>query len=311
MNTSYQTYFDLSIVHFMAFPETMSGSGPILETLELIASDPFFTAIEVGPITDPGIRQQAARLLKDAHLNVAFGAQPVVLANKLNPNSPDASVRATAMKHLKNAVDQAAELGAERMGLLSGPNPSDPQEREAQMSILSDFLIELSTYARQQGLQGLTLETFDFDIDKKALIGPNEDAHRLAVAVRKEQPGFGLMVDLSHLPLQYESIDQGLEAVKDTLVHAHLGNCVLDPKNSAYGDQHPHFGFPGGENDTAEVTAFLEKLFDIGFLGGAKRPFVGFEVKPQPGESAQVMIANTKRVFHEAWSLVHIPELTH
>ncbi|MDQ3399329.1 MAG: hypothetical protein M3511_16495, partial [Deinococcota bacterium] len=76
----------------------------------------------------------------------------------------------------------------------------------------------------------------------------------------------------------------------------------------AYGDQHPRFGLPGGENGTPEVVAFVEKLFDIGFLGKGRRPFLGFEVKPLPGESSGLVIANAKRVFAEAWSLVRVAQ---
>ena len=285
----------------MAFPEVMKGSGPIIETLEMIAHDPFFTAVEVGPVEDKGVREQAGKLLAQAHMNVGFGAQPIVLANKLNPHSPEASERQRAKERLQNAVHQAVELGARRMALLSGPNPPEG-EREEQFAIFTDFLHELSAYAENEGLSGLTLETFDYDIDKKALVGPNKEAAELARALRREHPNFGLLVDLSHLPLQHESTDEGLEAVSDVLVHAHIGNCVLDPDHSAYGDQHPGFGLPGGENDTDEVIAFIEKLFQIGFLGGETRPFVGFEVKPQAGESSQTVLANTKRVFLEAWA---------
>lgn len=308
MNEPYQKYLDLSIVHFMAFPEVMGGTGPILETLENIANDHFFTAIEVGPIADVVKRKRAAKLLEQAHLRVGFGAQPIILKNGLNPNSPDRPERQKALEKLKEAADQAVELGAERMSLLSGPNPSRPEDREEQIGILVEFLIELSAFVKARGLKGLTLETFDYDIDKKALIGPNRDAARVAAAVRRDHPEFGLMVDLSHLPLQHESIDEGLEAVANYLVHAHIGNCVIDAKHGAYGDQHPRFGLPGGENDTAEVVAFLEKLFDIGFLGKAERPFLGFEVKPLADESAQVVIANAKRVFADAWSLVQVAQ---
>ncbi len=307
MNEPYGNYLDVSIVHFMAFPEVMKGTGPILETLEVIACAPFFTAIEVGPVKDPALRRQAASLLAQAHLKVGFGAQPLVLLHKLNPNSPDKAERKRALEKLKEAADQAAELGAERMALLSGPNPGK-EERAEQMDILVDFLGELSSYAKGQGLRGLTLETFDYDIDKKALIGPNRDAARVAAALRRDHPEFGLMVDLSHLPLQHETVDEGLEALADYLVHAHIGNCVLDPRHDAYGDQHPRFGLPGGENGTPEVVAFVEKLFDIGFLGKGRRPFLGFEVKPLPGESSGLVIANAKRVFAEAWSLVRVAQ---
>jgi len=49
---------------------------------------------------------------------------------------------------------------------------------------------------------------------------------------------------------------------------------------------------------------FLRCLFDIGFLDGADRPFLSFEVKPLPNESAEAVIAGTKRVFQEAWAQV-------
>ena len=48
MNEPYQKYMDLSIVHFMAFPEVMGGQGPIVETLEDILFDTFFTAVRGG-----------------------------------------------------------------------------------------------------------------------------------------------------------------------------------------------------------------------------------------------------------------------
>jgi sugar phosphate isomerase/epimerase len=307
MNEPYHAFFHLSIVHFMAFPEVMRGSGPILETLERIAGDPFFTAVEIGPINDGAQRKAAARLLTHARLAVSFGAQPIVLANQLNPNSPDATERRRAMSFLCDAVEQAAELGAKRLALLSGPAPRDARLRREQLDILADFLHDLSGYAEQSGLEGLTLETFDEDMDKRALVGSSRSAAELALKLRREHPGFGLMVDLSHLPLQHETIAESLEAVAPVLVHAHLGNCVLDPSLPAYGDQHPRLGYPGGENDVAEVTSFLNKLFEIGFLGTGKKPFVGFEVKPQPEETSAMVLAGVKRAFYEAWARVEAP----
>ena len=32
MNEPYQNYLEMSIVHFMAYPEVIRGDGPILET---------------------------------------------------------------------------------------------------------------------------------------------------------------------------------------------------------------------------------------------------------------------------------------
>lgn len=309
MREPYQKYLEMSIVHFMAYPETMGGNGPIIETLTEIALDPFFTAVEVGRINDGKTRKEAAKLLKQAHLQVSFGAQPILLAGKHNLNSPDEYERTKAIDAVKEGIDQAYELGAGRLALLSGPAPKDNTKRGEQIKLLCDSLIQICEYAASVAGLGITLEIFDPDIDKKALIGPNRDAAKVAEVVREEHPSFGIMVDLSHLPLQRATSYEALSAVADHLVHVHIGNCVMkDLHHPAYGDQHPRFGIEGGENDVPQIIEFIEALFAVGFLGKEreKRPFMGFEVKPLAGEPSQVVIANAKRAFNEAWARLEV-----
>ncbi|MER3486117.1 MAG: xylose isomerase, partial [Chloroflexota bacterium] len=65
---------------------------------------------------------------------------------------------------------------------------------------------------------------------------------------------------------------------------------MRDRSHPAYGDQHPRFGVPGGENDVAELAAYLRALLKIGYFDKplpTKRPVLTFEVKPMPGESAE------------------------
>jgi hypothetical protein len=69
-----------------------------------------------------------------------------------------------------------------------------------------------------------------------------------------------------------------------------------------YGDQHPRFGVPGGENDVPQVVEFLKELFAIAYLGKGRRPVVAFEVKPAPGETSGAVIANAKRTLMAAWA---------
>ena len=73
----------------MAYPDTMKGEGPILETVEKVAHDEFFTGIEIGWIKDPAVRRQVKDVLASAHLPAAFGAQPALLTQKLDLNSAD------------------------------------------------------------------------------------------------------------------------------------------------------------------------------------------------------------------------------
>ncbi|MGQ9632293.1 MAG: sugar phosphate isomerase/epimerase family protein [bacterium] len=300
MQESLYKYIRPGIIHFMAFPSVMKGEGPILETLAKIANDDFFRVVEITWMKDKKVREEARKLIESSHLSVAFGAQPAVLLTPLNPNSLDRAERKKAVEVLKEQVDMAEEMGAKAMALLSGKDPGDSKRKDA-MKALADTLKELCEYAKPKGM-GITLEVFDRDIDKKALIGPTDSAVEIAKMVRGERENFGLMVDLSHLPLLRETPKQALKPVKDYLVHIHIGNAYMKDKNHpAYGDYHPRFGLPGGANDVPQVVEFLKTLMDIGYLDGKTQRVVSFEVKPLPDETSEAIIANAKRTLVDAW----------
>jgi sugar phosphate isomerase/epimerase len=296
---------DLSIVHFMIFPETMGGSGPIVETISEIAADDFFSMIEIGHINDTEARKQAADLTKAAHLRVAFGAQPSILSQKLNLNSPDPTKRKEAVSGIKVLIDEAKSVGAKRLTVLSGPDPGE-KDRAVAKEFLIESLLELCAYAKEKTLS-MTLETFDRAIDKKSLIGPSHEALEVSKAVKAKFPDFGLMYDMGHAPLLGEDPAHALRLLKDHLVHVHIGNCVKIPGHPAYGDQHPRFGLDGGENDVSELTVFLRALLDIGYINLSPQevsPVVGFELKPRPDETPKAVVANGKRTWRKAWSLL-------
>lgn len=296
-------YLTLSIVHFMAFPETIRGEGPIAESVRVIAEDPFFTGIEIGWIKDPRERVEVKGILEATDMKVGHGAQSALLLQSLNLNSLVPQERQRAVAQLKASIDEGAELGAQRVAFLSGKDPG-AADREAALQALVESVREACAYAQSRGI-ALTCETFDRDIDKKCLIGPSDFALTFARRVRQDYPDFGLMYDLSHMPLIGEQAESALTTLKDVLVHVHVGNCVLDEDNPAYGDQHPRFGFPGGINGVPELTEFLAALFKVGYLAKGKdeRPWVGFEVKPQSADETSVwLIEETKAVWEEAWS---------
>src|SRR5690606_21781786 len=117
----------VGIVHFMAFPETMKGDGPVLQTVRRIATDDDFESIEITQVNDPAERKAVRELLATAHMEVGFGAQPVQLGNKLDINAADPEVRAASVERLKAAIRDAAELGASKFALMSGPDPGPEQ----------------------------------------------------------------------------------------------------------------------------------------------------------------------------------------
>ncbi|MFC4766789.1 sugar phosphate isomerase/epimerase family protein [Effusibacillus consociatus] len=301
MKGDLQHYMQVGIVHFMAFPQSMGGDGPIVETVNKIITDDFFSSIEITQINDIEQRKQVARMFESGRMTVGFGAQPVLLRNKADLNSFDEEKRRFAVDLIKGAIDQAYELGAGKLGLLSGPKPE--QQEEKAVGLLIESLKEICQYARSKGNLVISLETFDDATDKKCLIGPNRLAVEVAQEVRKTDPTFGLMLDLSHLPMQRESSRDALFTARDYLNHAHIGNCYIkDPADPAYGDQHPRFGYPGSENDVDELVEYLKVLLEIGYIGEGSSNVVAFEVKPVGDESSDIVIAQSKRTLITAWN---------
>src|SRR6478735_1266059 len=301
MNDSLYKYMRVGLVHFMAFPSTIKGEGPILETVKKLALDEYFTAIEITTVKNPEERLAVKKILETSHMTVAYGAQPRLLTTGMNINDLNEESRQKALANLKEAIDEAYEIGAASFAFLSGKYEEATKEESFQALVKSTN--EICAYAKSKGNMKIALEVFDYDVDKKCLIGPAALALRYAKEVRKEHAHFGLMVDLSHIPLIHETIEESLIPVKDYIVHAHIGNCVLkSPDMPAYGDIHPRFGFPNGENDVPEVVHYLKVLLDIGFLNTEKPPVVSFEIKPFGDEDADVVIANAKRTLNEAWA---------
>jgi sugar phosphate isomerase/epimerase len=304
VNVSWKKYMKVGLVHFMAFPQTLKGEGPILETLEKVLSDDFFDVIEITTIKDKEVRQKAKAMLACSKMTVTYGSQPVQLVNKLNLNSFDSGERHQALDRCKACIDEAVEMGAVGAAFLSGPDPGGERRKEA-TELLFDSLSQLCAHAAKQRDIKVVVETFDQDIDKKALVGPNAEAAVLSARLREKHRNFGLMLDLSHLPLQHETIEHALNAAKDHLVHAHMGNCVLRDKNHpAYGDQHPRFGVPGGENDVPQVIEYIRTLIEVGYLRENQPRILSFEVKPMADESSDIVLANAKRTLREAWEFV-------
>jgi sugar phosphate isomerase/epimerase len=287
----------------MAFPATIKGEGPVYETIRKIAVDDYFSAIEITTIKDPETRLAVKKMLETSHMTVAYGAQPRLLTTGMNINSLVEEERQKALDNLMQGIDEAYEIGASSFAFLSGNYDENKKEEAFQALVKSTN--EICAYAKSKGDMKIALEVFDYDVDKRSLIGPADLALRYAKEIRKAHDHFGLMVDLSHIPLIHETIEESLLPVKDYILHAHIGNCVVkSPDMPAYGDVHPRFGFPNGENDVDEVVEYLKVLLDIGFLNTQTPPVVSFEIKPFGDEDADVVIANAKRVLNLAWARV-------
>jgi sugar phosphate isomerase/epimerase len=310
--TAWSNQMDFGVVHPLIYLECRGGKGPILETLPSIINDETFGAIEIAPIKDPSVRQQARSLLGQAQLQVVYLAVLPILLERLEPGSADPAQRQAALTRLMELIDEAIDFGA-TLAMVQGPLDPGPEQRAATTARLIEDLQQLCDYAaaRSRGRRlALTLENFDRDIEKKRLIGPTAEAVQVAQGV--DRPNFGLTIDLSHLPLLGETSADALTAAAPYLIHAHIGNCVIDhPDSPLYGDFHPRFGHPQGRNDLPQVVDYLQVLDRIDYWGKARArlgatPILSMELRPIPGEDDPLaVLANGKRTFARAWAQVH------
>lgn len=303
MDKSMRRYMKVGTILHVAYKELGSGEGPILECLKKIVTDPYFEAVEVARMKDDSVRKAAAEMIACAHMVTAYGGQGRMLGAGLNINDLNEEGRQAALASLKEGIDEAYELNAVDFAFLAGRYEEETKEESFQALLKSTR--ELCEYAKSKGNMPVLCEVFDYDIAKKSLIGPVDMVKRYVETICAEYDNFGLMVDLSHIPMLHETIEENLLPVRKYIRHAHMGNTVIkSPDCPAYGDEHPRFGFPNSENDVEELAAYLRLLLEIGFLNETNRPIVSFEVKPFGDEDPDVVIANAKRTLDLAWELV-------
>ena len=303
MEAPLERYMKVGIVHFKAYP-IETGTGPIIESLIKLCEDDFFSAIEVGWIKDPKVRDEAAVILKQSHLEVCYATQPAMFSQKLSLNALDEGARRRAVNEVRKCIVEAHHLGARWIRLTAGKDPGDDKRQEAK-ALLVDSLMEIASFAQEYGNPGLTLKLFDRNVDKESLIGPAQDGIDVAEQVRREFPGFGLLSDLSHYPLLGEDPAEVVPLLAPYLKAVHIGNTLMrDRLHPVYGDLQPRFGLPGTEIGVGDVRRFIRLLLDEGVLNSQDRPVLSAEVRPLlAGERSELIVANAKRVIKEAWAL--------
>ena len=296
MRESIHKYFKVGTIQWMSYPR-MDG----LESLKAICRDDYFDAIEINTNKLGPVMEEAKHLLEQSHLKVCYGAQPSLLGPKLNPNDLDEEGRQKAEDVLKDALDQAEYFGAGGIAFLSGKWKKETKE-EAYQQLLKTT-VNVCRYAAGKGMN-VELEVFDYDVDKASLIGPAPLAARFAADVRTCCPNFGLLVDLSHFPICYETSKDVIRTCRPYITHLHFGNAVADPGAEGYGDLHQRLGYPNSANDIPELYDYLKVLKEEGFFNAGEPLVLSMEVSPTKDEDEAIVLANTKRCLNRAWAML-------
>lgn len=297
---------DLGVVYYMSYLETITGSGPVVESLEECISDDDFSIIDITHITDPVVRRRSGQILRDAGVRVVFSGIPPMVFDGHNLSSLDMFTRKAAVTCGMELIDEAISMGAETVFFISGPDPG-PERREQAYAVLSESMRRLCSYASVRSLSReltVALEPADRSVQHRQLLGPFSEAAVFARDIRRDCSNFGLVVDQSHIQQLGEQPQNVLAQCAQFVCHVHLANAVVDDQaHPLYGDQHPPFGIPGSRVSVEDLSRFIKTMLDCTLWNGTVRPSMSLEVKPQPGEKPRTVISRAKADFVEAWTM--------
>ena len=129
MDGNWRRYMDLGVVQYVSFPQVIAGIGPVVETIERVLVDEFFSAIEITWIKDEQVKRQVAELLSYSGLRVVFAGGPPYAMQRIHLSALDEGERRESLDKAKRLVGDAYLLGAELHLMTGGPDVV-PEDRE-------------------------------------------------------------------------------------------------------------------------------------------------------------------------------------
>ncbi len=313
MGNDFEKFVSVGIVaHPLSIIEDDNKEKDILNIIKLIASDIFFSNIEIPEIKDREIKKRIKKIIEISKIRPIFTSAYTIFEEDLDLNSFDMGKLERSIKRIKEQIDLAYFFKSEMFTITSGLDVFD--KREEAKKILIDSLKDICMYSQEQSIGKnkpipIVLETFDREITHKLLIGPTDEAIEIIKEVSKDYNNIGLMLDLAHLHLMEDNIDDSVSVSSKYLRHIHIGNCVLkNRKDPRYGDTHPYFGYPMGEIDTKIASAFLKSLnnnryFNLRYNPKLESlPTINIEIIRRQAEDISILISNLKRFFIDVWN---------
>jgi sugar phosphate isomerase/epimerase len=307
LDLSYKKYFDLGIVIPASFPEMSDGTGPIIENLNYVLGTGLFSLVETTYRKDEEGFTELRNYLDQKRVRTIYLAPFVIYQKGLDLNCFDENVRQEAVTVLKEFVERAYFIKAEKLMICSGPDPGVANREKAKKQLMKSLneLLEWTHQFWSDYLLELILENFDRQLQKKRLLGPTNESVELIMEVKKNFRNINLIIDQSHLRQLDENSGESLALAKNCLGHVHLANCLLrDKSHPQWGDGHPPFNMVGSELGTEDIVNLFGHLFEIGYLEEDPKgelPTISLEVKPLPDGDKHATFKETCDTFLEAW----------
>lgn len=267
----------LGINHMFLYPKSMTDADTHTATLRELADRTEMDALDCWVWAEHA--KDEINILRSCGKQINYNISvPIFMAAK------EPAQKARMLDTLRRESDFALEAGAKK--IIFGSGDDVPNDREGAKSRFVELILSWAEYIPEDVC--LTLEPIDRDVDKRFLLGPLEDScqciERIRQAGRREA---GILLDMGHIPLLHETMENAIEKTLPWLRHIHLANCILkNPENPLFGDKHVCWGEPDGEYDETDGVLFMRLLQKSGYLNRQGPISVSFEMRPLGGMNA-------------------------
>jgi len=295
----YRDYVRLGLNHHLLYADRASDPAGHEQSLMTLLGDDRLEILDMWIPEASPIREREIRAVLDSGKTVYYNVGTREGKEAAHPATLNAEKRAYSLDFYRKELDRAVAVRAVKVITNSGPDV--PEDRAAAMDALVGFYVEICRYV--PGDMIIMVEPTDRETSKRKFIGPSREAADLVRRVHARGcRNFASMVDMGHLPLMGETIEQGMTDTAGFIGHIHLGNCILkDKKHPMFGDKHVAWGIAGGEYDLDDVAELLALGLKMGYFSKGSRGSVSIEMRPIPGKTPEDSLDIYYDTFCTAW----------
>ena len=271
----------------MLFPEAFDDEKMLYTAYRLAEQLPEYEALESFLPDGSSIRADIIKMLRRTGKILNYNTPAYFQVDgEFNLCSDSQETREHAYEAMRRHLGYAAEAGCP-LFIVTGCRDKGEEYREELKKRFADVFARLCKEAEQYGMR-IVMEPIERHRFKQLIYGPTSECADFIRSMRGSGlDNCGLMLDIAHLPLMEEKLEDAIKEYSDTgLWHVHLGNAVLAEDSCFFGHTHPPLGVHKGEfsqEDLAEQFRILEKCGYISEEG--PRASISLEVRPYPGVS--------------------------
>jgi sugar phosphate isomerase/epimerase len=281
------------------WPTSRETEGATVEAIRTVLDEGFFEAFQTVEVPYAGERREIAGLLSEAGYPLTYCIARVLNEGKCNLSDLDNANRERSYQRAIAALDDAHEIGARSLAIVSGPGPADRARRPAALEALTDSMNHLCRAAMKRDIE-VILEPLDHAAHKKGALGTADEALAICERVGKEDAKLLLCLDTAHMYLNGEDPVTQVEKAGDRVREFHFCNCVTDQSHELFGDRHLRFDQPGRVN-VETMARTMKDLLECGFFGEEKKAHVFCEVLTTGERSPEDTLAHCRDTLLEAW----------